>query len=646
MKVTRLSLSGKITALVLFTVIIISCTTFGFAYYFFSNGFDQQSKKSIDLTAQAVKERLSDMAEGLKINAVSFASRPDLVEAVMNNDTPNLRHIAKELVANNRLGVLTIAGSDGKVIARGHSEKAGDSIANQLNVRRAIAGEVSVGIEDGTVVKFSLRAGAPIKHNGNVVGTITPGFDLSGNNSFVDDIKKRFGLECTLFFGDERVSTTLERDGKRMVGTKMDNPQVIETVLKGGREFLSRNTIQGRSYDTAYWPLIGADGKIAGMFFVGRDRAVIERIFQEVVLTVLIAVTIAGLLLAVLSYWMSRSMIKPMLQRMSLLNESAGKVSSAANQVLAASQQLAGMTSEQAAATEETASTLEEIFSMTRQNAENSKETNTLMIQTRNTVDRASHSMTELTGAMAEISSASEATQKIIKTIDEIAFQTNLLALNAAVEAARAGEAGAGFAVVADEVRNLAMRSADAAKNTANLIEGTVSKVKEGTEVVRKTGSEFADVASGTEKMGMLIGEITAASSEQANGIEQVNKAVSGMDQVVQQNATNAEESAAASEEMNAQAEHMRQFVEELVAIIGGTGKAEKKAKTAVAGESASRRKKENPVVLKKAAGSKSVATHRNSNGNGTRKTLREAITARSLNASVPQFTSKESDDF
>ncbi|MCE5244134.1 MAG: methyl-accepting chemotaxis protein [Desulfobacteraceae bacterium] len=646
MKVTRLSLSGKITTLVLFTVIIISCTTFGFAYYFFSNGFDQQSKKSIDLTAQAVKERLSDMAEGLKINAVSFASRPDLVEAVMNNDTPNLRHIAKELVANNRLGVLTIAGSDGKVIARGHSEKAGDSIANQLNVRRAIAGEVSVGIEDGTVVKFSLRAGAPIKHNGNVVGTITPGFDLSGNNSFVDDIKKRFGLECTLFFGDERVSTTLERDGKRMVGTKMDNPQVIETVLKGGREFLSRNTIQGRSYDTAYWPLIGADGKIAGMFFVGRDRAVIERIFQEVVLTVLIAVTIAGLLLAVLSYWMSRSMIKPMLQRMSLLNESAGKVSSAANQVLAASQQLAGMTSEQAAATEETASTLEEIFSMTRQNAENSKETNTLMIQTRNTVDRASHSMTELTGAMAEISSASEATQKIIKTIDEIAFQTNLLALNAAVEAARAGEAGAGFAVVADEVRNLAMRSADAAKNTANLIEGTVSKVKEGTEVVRKTGSEFADVASGTEKMGMLIGEITAASSEQANGIEQVNKAVSGMDQVVQQNATNAEESAAASEEMNAQAEHMRQFVEELVAIIGGTGKAEKKAKTAVAGESASRRKKENPVVLKKAAGSKSVATHRNSNGNGTRKTLREAITARSLNASVPQFTSKESDDF
>ncbi|MGA2227579.1 MAG: methyl-accepting chemotaxis protein, partial [Syntrophobacteraceae bacterium] len=177
----------------------------------------------------------------------------------------------------------------------------------------------------------------------------------------------------------------------------------------------------------------------------------------------------------------------------------------------------------------------------------------------------------QLTSSMTQISKASQEISKIIKTIDEIAFQTNLLALNAAVEAARAGEAGAGFAVVADEVRNLAMRAADAAKNTADLIESTVKKIKDGSEVVEKTSVEFSRVASSAVKMNELVGEIAAASSEQSQGIEQLNKAVGEMDQVVQRNASNAEESAAASEEMNGQAARMNGFVHDLVVIIGGS---------------------------------------------------------------------------
>jgi methyl-accepting chemotaxis protein len=145
--------------------------------------------------------------------------------------------------------------------------------------------------------------------------------------------------------------------------------------------------------------------------------------------------------------------------------------------------------------------------------------------------------------------------------------------LNAAVEAARAGEAGAGFAVVADEVRNLAMRAADAAKNTAELIEGTVKKTNDGTELVSKTNEAFAEVATSAAKVGELVGEIAAASNEQAEGIEQVNKAVVEMDKVVQQNAANAEESASASEEMSGQAEQMKGMVDELAALVGGKGK-------------------------------------------------------------------------
>jgi methyl-accepting chemotaxis protein len=184
-------------------------------------------------------------------------------------------------------------------------------------------------------------------------------------------------------------------------------------------------------------------------------------------------------------------------------------------------------------------------------------------------VDQANQSMAGLTMAMKEIATASQETAKIIKNIDEIAFQTNLLALNAAVEAARAGEAGAGFAVVADEVRNLAMRAAEAAKNTANLIESTLNKVSDGSNLVNKTAEAFAQVSSSTSKVKDLVREITAASQEQAQGVAQINKAVGEMDRIVQQNAANAEESASASEALNSQAQQMQGVVEELVALVG-----------------------------------------------------------------------------
>jgi methyl-accepting chemotaxis protein len=192
------------------------------------------------------------------------------------------------------------------------------------------------------------------------------------------------------------------------------------------------------------------------------------------------------------------------------------------------------------------------------------------MKQSNQVVEQANDSMSELTTAMGQIFEASEETSKIIKTIDEIAFQTNLLALNAAVEAARAGEAGAGFAVVADEVRNLAIRSADAAKQTANLIEDTVKKANGGTELVTKTNEAFSEVASSTAKVGGLVSEIATASVEQSEGIGQVNQAVTDMDNVVQQNAAVAEESASAVEELKAQAEQMRTFVGLLVSVIQG----------------------------------------------------------------------------
>ena len=273
-----------------------------------------------------------------------------------------------------------------------------------------------------------------------------------------------------------------------------------------------------------------------------------------------------------LAFVIVRGITKPINRIIEGLNQGAGQVASASSQVSSASQSLAEGSSEQAASIEETSSSLEEMSSMTKQNADNAGQADNFMKETSHVVSDAESSMTELITSMKEISIASDETHKVVKTIDEIAFQTNLLALNAAVEAARAGEAGAGFAVVAEEVRNLALRSAEAAKNTAELIDGTVKKIKGGSELVARTNGAFSKVAESSAKVGELIAEVTAASNEQAQGIEQTNTAVAEMDKVTQQNAANAEESASASEELSAQAEQMMEIVRELSAMVGGSG--------------------------------------------------------------------------
>ena len=281
--------------------------------------------------------------------------------------------------------------------------------------------------------------------------------------------------------------------------------------------------------------------------------------------SIFLALTVLGVL------FFARSISLPLNRVVSLLNAGSDEVASASGQVSAASQSLAEGTSEQAAAIEETSSSLEEMASMTRQNADNAGQADQLMRNAKTTVGQASREMDELTTSMGEISKASEETQKIVKTIDEIAFQTNLLALNAAVEAARAGEAGAGFAVVADEVRSLAIRAAEAARNTSDLIEGTSSRIQNGAGLVKTTGKAFREIAESSSKVSDLVAEIAAASNEQAQGVEQINTAISEMDKVVQNNAATAEESASASEEMSAQALQLKAAVDNLETIISGS---------------------------------------------------------------------------
>ena len=288
------------------------------------------------------------------------------------------------------------------------------------------------------------------------------------------------------------------------------------------------------------------------------------RYFILVIGLIFLAVT------AVAVFFSARKISVPIAKAVHNLNEGALQIAGAAGQVSATSQTLSEGASEAAASIEETSSSLEELSSMTRKNAENANYSKGLMAEARQIVEKVNGNIKKMTDAIAEVTTSSEQTGHIIKTIDEIAFQTNLLALNAAVEAARAGEAGAGFAVVADEVRNLAMRAAEAAKTTSALIENTISGIRNSKELTAVTQTAFQENIDISVKIGALVDEIAAASDEQAKGIEHINLAMAEMDKITQRNAAHAEESASASEEMSAQAEQMKQVSVDLNAVVGG----------------------------------------------------------------------------
>jgi methyl-accepting chemotaxis protein len=276
------------------------------------------------------------------------------------------------------------------------------------------------------------------------------------------------------------------------------------------------------------------------------------------------------LLASSLTIALVRTICRPINLAVNSMIAGAEQVAFASGQVSSSSNFLAEGAGQQAAALEETSASMEQLSAMTQRNSEHAAQADDLMRASLGTIREADDTMREMGHSMREIAEASGSTAKILKTIDEIAFQTNLLALNAAVEAARAGEAGAGFAVVADEVRKLALRSTEAAKETATQIEITVAKVLSGKSMVGKAMHAFRQVSDSSAQVASLVVEIAAASREQAQGIDLINQAITQMDMVTQQNAATAEESAASATELNSQSAGMMSIVTELQTLVNG----------------------------------------------------------------------------
>ena len=390
-----------------------------------------------------------------------------------------------------------------------------------------------------------------------------------------DKTRGRVQLIVDIVRGDDELGAETVKQAERLTSHLEAYYQVFFTVVSKLQADGSITTAQanklmapGKKHIHAFEDDLNHLEKAAFEMFDATAAALVDN-GKTGVLIVLISILVIVLALFATGFLVMRRVNMAVGQAVDDLQRADSESRANIAGLTASSQELADGASQQAASIEETSSAMEEMASQTRTTSENAGEANGIMGETAGVVARAGQSMVALTESMGQISGASEETSKIIKTIDEIAFQTNLLALNAAVEAARAGEAGAGFAVVADEVRNLAMRAAEAAKDTSVLIEETNSRVQEGVGLVDQTTEEFNAVAENTEKISTLIREISTASSEQAQGVGHINKAVTDMDHLTQRAAASAEETASAAEELNQQLTLVHKAIEQLAFLAG-----------------------------------------------------------------------------
>jgi methyl-accepting chemotaxis protein len=315
---------------------------------------------------------------------------------------------------------------------------------------------------------------------------------------------------------------------------------------------------------------IGDTGERWIMMSVVPESEAMASVRSGVALTVIVGVAALAVSL-VLLYLLVSPVVRVLTGIGNRLSNASLSVSEAAGSIAGAGNELAEGATEQASSLEETSSALEQMASMTRQNADNATRTDQTNHENNKMIADGAVAVRNMSEAMGAIDESAEKISRIIKTIEEIAFQTNLLALTAAVEAARAGEAGKGFAVVADEVRNLAGRSAQAAKDTVELISGTISRVKTGTDIAARLSDGFKGIEEGANTVAGLITQIASATNEQALGMDQINSAVAQMDKVTQQNAANAEETASVTETLNGQAEELQQLVGDLTRLITGS---------------------------------------------------------------------------
>jgi len=510
---------------------------------------------------------------GQRQDIVHWAAQPHILAALQ--DTPEATTaratVSTELEnAYKTYGVfanLQLVDLKGNTLSSSNPDSVGKlNVADRQYFKDAAGGKVTISevLKSKTTGKPIVVVAAPVMDHGAVRGVLFGSLDLDVfSSSLVNKIKVlQTGYA---YMVDEKGVFIAHPIKDKILTTKLSDFDWGRTILKekNGELYYTyegvEKMVQYRTSEKLGWSLV-ATLPMSELLASTNRMGLIN-----------LSLGLGAILLGAGFMWFSaRSIAHPIMNMAEQLASGASETSAASNQVSIASQTLAEGATEQAASLEETSASLEEMSGVTNRNAESAGKANELTQQARKAADIGADDMRIMTSSMQDIKTSSDDIAKIIKTIDEIAFQTNILALNAAVEAARAGEAGAGFAVVAEEVRALAQRAAQAARETAGKIEGSISKTAQGVQISEKVSKSLTEIVDKVRQVDELVAEVSTASREQNQGVKQIATAVTQMDQIVQSNAAGAEESASASEELNAQSVTLQHIVEELNNLITG----------------------------------------------------------------------------
>ena len=616
---------SKIALVPTLSMIILSASLGYGIHRLILENLNEEANRKLSISKRVFDEKIADLSKRVLVTAELLAARAETQAALISGDSDALKASAKNVLATHYVDVVTISDHTGKVLARGHSDKKDDSVTSQRNVQSALKGKEYVDFEAGSAAGLALRSGVPIKKNGEVLGVITMGVDLS-SSALVDAIKKQIDSEVTIFSGKTRIASTIITNGKRAVGTELTNQAILDEVQGQKKEVVARNTIFDASYDTIYWPILSAEGVTQGMFFVGQPRTVVD----EAGKAILSAIFLIGGTLTTISFFvimflahtisrpirqatefakkvtagelnstleitttdevatlgrslneMVRNLSESIRSKQAAVNQLEGIVAvvSSATEELSAQIQQSGQGSvEQASQMTETASTMQgmnisllEASGNADQAAELAKEGSRLSMQTVESMESVQEQSIGMKNDMTSFGEHARAINTVMAVISDIADQTNLLALNASIEAARAGEAGRGFAVVADEVRKLAEKTMQATLD----VKSAVSTIQEKTDANIQTVETVAlnieraaalVVGSGKtlDKIAKMVDDSAYQVKTVATTSDGVNSSVTEVSSSATENSLVMQESAKAIAELALQVSNLLALIEQM----------------------------------------------------------------------------------